>query len=206
MKTLIFDFDGTIADSFEIALEIAYEVSGVPRLSKQEMQRLRQLPLTKLVRELHVPLRRLPKLLLQGRQMMRQRIDEVRPFPGMPEVLAQLHGEGYSLLVISSNSEQNVRAFLQATKLEDYFDAVYGSASVFNKASSLKKVIRKSHLKSRDCFYIGDEVRDIIAARKAHVDAVAVTWGYQAPGALAKNHPFAIAREPMQLLPILTEN
>jgi phosphoglycolate phosphatase len=205
MKTLIFDFDGTIADSFEVALEIAYEITGVPRLSAQEMHHLRQIPLMKVVRELHVPLTRLPGLLLRGRQEMRKRIHEIRPFPGVPEVLAELHDEGYRLFVMSSNSEQNVRAFLRATELEGYFDAVYGNASLFNKAASLRKVMRKSHLIAEDCFYVGDEVRDIVAASKVHVDPVAVAWGYQAPSALSKYHPFAIARQPSQLLSILTK-
>ena len=137
---------------------------------------------------------------------MLERIHEVQPFEGMPDVLRELHEAGYHMLVTSSNSEKNVRAFLRANNLESYFDGVYGNASVFNKALSLKKVMRRNKLDAADCFYIGDEVRDVIAAAKVHIEPIAVTWGYQAPEALKKHHPFALAEEPDDLLRIFTTN
>jgi phosphoglycolate phosphatase-like HAD superfamily hydrolase len=172
MKTLIFDFDGTLADSFELVIEIAYELTGMPRQSDDEVNRLRHLPLLKAVREMHIPLRLAPRFLVKGRQKMLERIHEVHPFPGIPEVLKELHANGYHLLVTSSNSEHNVRAFLRTNELESYFDGVYGGASLFNKASSLKKVIKRNKLDAGDCFYVGDEVRDIVAATKVGMEPV----------------------------------
>jgi len=202
MKTLIFDFDGTIADSFELVLEIAHDLTGAEMLNQGEITRLRRLPLMKVVRELHIPLRHFPRLVLQGRQKMHERIHEVQPFEGIPKALESLHASGHHLLVISSNSEQNVRSFLRANNLEAFFDGVYGSVAVFNKASALRKVIKRNHLVVDDCFYIGDEVRDVIAASKVGVEPVAVAWGYQAPEALAEHHPFALAQNPAELLDI----
>ena len=202
MKTLIFDFDGTIADSFELVVEIAYELTGLPRQSDTEVARLRQLPLLKAAREMHIPLRMAPKLLVKGRQKMLERIHEVHPFPGIPEVLKELHDNGYHLLVISSNSEHNVRSFLRTNNLEPYFDGVYGNASVFNKALSLKRVMKRNKLEAVDCFYIGDEVRDVVAASKVGMEPVAVSWGYQAKEALAKHQPYALLKEPTDLLQI----
>ena len=202
MKTLLFDFDGTIADSFELVLEITYELTGLQRQSKEEVARLRHLPLLKAVRELHLPVRHMPQLLLQGRQKMLERIDEVHPFPGIPDVLKKLHDSGYHLLVMSSNGEKNVRTFLRANHLEQYFNGVYGGASLFNKAITLRKVLRRNKLVAAECFYIGDEVRDVVAAKRARVKAVAVTWGYQAPKALVDHEPFAVADQPADLLRI----
>jgi len=200
MKTLIFDFDGTIADSFELVVDIAYELTGIPKQSDAEVARLRHLPLLKAAREMRIPLRMAPKLLVTGRQKMLDRIHEVHPFPGIPEVLKELHDNGYHLLVISSNSEHNVRSFLRTNALEAFFDGVYGNASIFNKASSLKRVMKRNKLEAADCFYIGDEVRDIVAASKVGMEPVAVSWGYQARGALAKHHPFALLDQPTDLL------
>ena len=200
MKTLIVDFDGTIADSFELTLEIAYELTELPRQTDAEVERLRKLPLLKAVRALHIPFGQLARLIVTGRQKMLERIHEVHPFPGISEVLYELHSAGYHLLVISSNSEKNVRSFLRTNELESYFDGVYGSASLFNKATTLKKVMRRNHLDPADCFYIGDEVRDVIAAAKAGMEPVAVGWGYQAPEALDKYHPYALLKEPTDLL------
>jgi phosphoglycolate phosphatase len=202
MKTLVFDFDGTLADSFELVIEIAYELTGMPKQSEEEVARLRHLPLLKAAREMRIPLRMAPRLLVKGRQKMLERIHEVQPFPSIPEVLRELHDNGYHLLVISSNSEHNVRSFLRTNGLEPYFDGVYGNASIFNKASSLKKVLKNNKLDAADCFYIGDEVRDVVAASKVGMEPVAVAWGYQAKPALEKYHPFAILDQPTDLLQI----
>lgn len=205
-KTLIFDFDGTIADSFELVIDIVYELTGIPRQNEQEIARLRKLPLLKAARDMKIPLSRVPGLLLKGRQMMHERIQEVHPFPGVPETLHTLQEAGYHMLVMSSNSEQNVRTFLRANDLELYFDGVYGGASVFSKTGALRKVMRRNRLDSANCYYIGDEVRDIIAATKARIEPVAVTWGYQAPEALIEHHPYAIAKKPADLLMIFSRD
>lgn len=200
MKTLVFDFDGTLADSFELVMDIAYTLTNVPRQSPKEVARLRQLPLIKAVREMHIPLRMVPRLLVKGRQKMHERIHEIHPFPGIPEALKQLHDMGYHLLVTSSNSEHNVRTFLRTNDLESYFDGVYGNASLFNKAASLKKVLKRNRLDAADCFYIGDEVRDIVAATKVGMEPAAVAWGYQARAALEAHRPYVLLDKPADLL------
>jgi phosphoglycolate phosphatase len=119
----------------------------------------------------------------------------------MPESLKGLHAGGYRLLVISSNSERNVRIFLRASELETFFEGVYGGAAI-NKAAVLRKVMRRNRLAAADCFYIGDEVRDVVAAAKVGIEPVAVTWGYQTAEALKKYHPYALATKPSDLLRI----
>jgi len=202
MKTLIFDFDGTIADSFELVIEIVYELTGIPRQSEAEVARLRKLPLLKAAREMRIPLSRAAGLMIKGRQMMHERINEVEAFPGIAKALKTLHDSGYHMLVMSSNSEQNVRTFLRTHNLEGYFDGVYGGASVISKTGTLRKVLRRNRLKPANCFYIGDEVRDIVAAVKAGLEPVAVTWGYQAPEALIACHPYAVVHKPAELLTV----
>lgn len=202
-RALIFDFDGTIADSFELVMDIAYQLTNVERRSPDEMAQLRRLPLLKVMRELRIPLHKVPKLLVKGRQMMHERIDEVEVFPDIPETLRTLREKGYHMLVTSSNSEQNVRAFLRAHKLESYFDGVYGGASVISKVGAIKQVVKRNKLDVSECFYIGDEVRDVVAATKAGMEPIAVCWGYQDPDALAEYHPYALVRKPADLVALL---
>ena len=199
-KTLIFDFDGTLADSFELVMDIVYELLQMPPRSPEEIAHLRRLPLIKAVRELRVPIRKLPVLLTKGRQMMHERMDEVHPFPGVTRALQELKEAGFHMLVTSSNSEQNVRIFLRAHNMEAYFDGVYGGASIISKVGAIKQVLRRNQLNAADCFYIGDEVRDVVAASKAGVDPIAVTWGYQDPQALADHHPYALIKKPAELV------
>jgi len=202
-KTLIFDFDGTLADSFELVIDIAHELTGVPKQTEEEIARLRRLPVIKAARQLGIPVRKLPVMLVKGRQMMHERINEVHPFPGVADALRELKNAGFHMLVTSSNSEQNVRIFLRATGLEQYFDGVYGGASIISKVGAIKQVLKRNRLVAANCYYIGDEVRDVVAASKAGVVPIAVTWGYQDAQALKEHRPYALVNKPAELVALL---
>jgi phosphoglycolate phosphatase len=201
--TIIFDFDGTIADSMELAIEIFYEVTGHERITDPAyIARLRSLPLLKVAKEAKVAPHHIPRLLLKGRTLMHQRIDELKTFPNMQDVLRQLHDDGNQLLVMSSNSQQNVEHFLRVQQIGQYFDAVYGGVGLFSKTRALRKIMRHNKLEAAHCYYVGDEMRDIHAANKAHIRAIAVAWGYNDVSALRKEHPFAVAEKSEDFLRI----
>lgn len=202
--TIIFDFDGTIANSFEVVLELFYELTGHERFTPEQIAELRRTSVRKVIKELGIPLRQAPRLLVQGRTMMRQRMHEVRVIPGLHEALAELHRDGWQLMVVSSNSQQNVEAYLDEHKLREYFDHIYGAVGLFSKTQSLRKVIRQNKLDRDACFYVGDEVRDVQAANKARVRCVAVAWGYNDASILRAEKPFAIAENPTEFVKIFT--
>ncbi len=52
-------------------------------------------------------------------------------------------------------------------------------------------------------FYVGDEVRDVVAARQAQVKSIAVTWGFNTLTALQQAQPHALIEQPQELLTIL---
>lgn len=200
-STLIFDFDGTIADSFPLIVELFYELTGQPAITdEQRINRLRQLSLRQVLKELDVPLVRMPMLLIRGKALMQQRIDEVKPFPGIKKALEALRDDGHRLFILSSNSEANIRIFLQKERLADYFEHIQGGAGVLHKARALKKIIHKYNLDPAQSFYIGDEVRDIVAAHKVDVRIVSVAWGFNGREALAAYEPFALLYRPAELV------
>jgi phosphoglycolate phosphatase len=200
MSSLIFDFDGTIADSFDVAQSIFYELTGhEPITDPDVIAHLRTLPLLKAAREMHISPTLLPRLLIKGRALMHQRIDKVKSFPGMAQVLHELHSDN-DIFIMSSNSQPNVESFVREHKLEECFDGIYGGIGLFSKARALRKVIRHNKLDSKDCFYIGDEVRDINAAKRARVQGVGVAWGYNDVIALKNEKPYAVVKNPEELL------
>jgi phosphoglycolate phosphatase len=203
--TIIFDFDGTIADSMELVLELFYEITGHERLTKAEIAELRSLTVPKILKRLGVSLRHGPQLLVKGRALMRQRIDDIKVFQGLPAVLKRLHDDGWQLIVISSNSYQNIETYLDTHGLRDYFDRIYGSVKIFGKTQALRKVLKQDRLDRRSCFYVGDEVRDMQAARRARVRGVAVAWGYNDASILAAENPFAIAQTSADLVRIFAK-
>jgi phosphoglycolate phosphatase len=203
MSYLIFDFDGTIANSFEVAEQIFYELTGQePVTDKHFIAHLRRQPLLKAAKEMHISPAQLPRLLIKGRAIMRTRMNQVKAFPGIAPVLRDLHDSGNKLFIISSNSEPNVKVFLEEHDLLDCFDKVYGGVGLFSKARVLKKVMKRNKMKSDESFYVGDEVRDINAAKHAGVRIVSVAWGYNDIEALKNEKPFATAMRPTDLLQI----
>ncbi len=203
MSNLIFDFDGTIANSFEVVEKIFYELTGREPVTDEHMiAHLRRQPLLKAAKELHISPALMPRLLIKGRLLMQSRMNQVKTFAGITPVLRELHDEGNRLYIISSNSKPNVEAFLKEHNLHDCFDNVYGGVGLFNKARVLKKVMRRNKMRAEQSFYVGDEVRDINAAKHANVRIVSVAWGYNDVAALKEERPYATAMVPSDLLGI----
>jgi phosphoglycolate phosphatase len=203
---LIFDFDGTIANSFEVAEKIFYELTDhEPVTDKNLIAHLRRQPLLKAAKEMHISPAQLPRLLMKGRALMQNRMNQVKAFTGIAPVLRELHEEGNKLFIISSNSQPNVEEFLKEHDLLECFTKVYGGVGLFSKARVLKKVMRRNRIRVEDTFYIGDEVRDINAAKHAGVRIVSVAWGYNDIEALKDESPYATAMKPEDLLQIFNK-
>lgn len=206
MSNLIFDFDGTIADSFEVVEKIFYELTGRdPVTDKDRIAHLRRQSLMKAAKEMHISPAQLPRLLIRGRALMKLRMGQVKAFAGIAPVIRELHNSGNKLYIISSNSQSNVEDFLKEHDLLDCFDRVYGGVGLFNKAHVLKRVMRHNKIEPNHSFYVGDEVRDINAAKHAGVRIVSVAWGYNDIDALKEEKPFATAIKPSDLLRVLDE-
>ncbi|HSX53539.1 MAG TPA: HAD-IA family hydrolase [Patescibacteria group bacterium] len=203
MSSIIFDFDGTLADSLPIVIELFYEWSGLDPFSPSEIERMRNMSLKQVLAEVGIPLWKVPRLLAKARGQFGQRIDEVPVFAGMPEVIKKLHGGGHHLYVISSNSSQNIRVFLKKQGIEQYFRDVKGNAGLFGKARAIKSIMRTYNLAPKDCYAIGDETRDIDAAKKAGITSIAVNWGYNSDKALKARHPDHIVSKPAQISELL---
>jgi len=205
MKNIIFDFDGTLVNSLPVAIEIYYElVPKAPRVTEQDIKRLRKLPAREIMKELRIPLRKVPGLLVKGRTMLAERMDEIHLFDGIYDVVT-IDNPNIQLFIMSSNSEHNVHRTLKANKIDTVFRSVNGGVGLFSKASALKKLVKAHHLDKADTYYIGDEVRDIEAAKKVGLQSIAVTWGYNDSEILSTREPDFLLRNPKELKKILME-
>ncbi|MGH7241699.1 MAG: HAD-IA family hydrolase [Candidatus Saccharimonadales bacterium] len=204
MANVIFDFDGTIADSFALAVHI-YEqlLRGGELVPEAELERLRSMSMLHVALELKIAPWRVPFLLARGRTMMRRKIDTVQAFDGMPELIRQLNQDGHKLFITSSNSVQNIKPLLKRYNLRKEFIKLYGSAGLFGKANLLKRLMRRQKLDPHETFYIGDEVRDIEASRRAGIRVISVTWGYNSESILREHHPDFVAKKPADIRKLL---
>jgi HAD superfamily hydrolase (TIGR01549 family) len=135
---------------------------------------------------------------------MREHREHLAAFSGMPELIKQLAADGNSLFIVSSNSARNVRHFLRRHELEGCFVRVVGSAGFLGKARIVRNLQRRYRWASENCWMVGDEVTDMLAAKQAHCHGVAVTWGFADPADL-KNLAEYVVTSPSELVSVLTD-
>ncbi len=183
--TLIFDFDGTLADveplfikiyntlalKFRFEPIVADEIPALKRLSARDFIRTK----------LKISFWRIPWILRRGRQAYHQLADDVTLFEGMPAVIDELHQRGYRIGILSSSRGETIRSILSRTGIT--VDFIYES-TLFGKARAIKKALRAEGLETSRVAYIGDEVRDVEACQQCGIDVIAVTWGLNSQEAL----------------------
>jgi phosphoglycolate phosphatase len=203
-KYLIFDFDGTIVDSLDTVFDIFNQLSiefNFPKFEENEKERYRALGMRALIKEKGIPFYRLPFMARRVREEFSKEIANLEPFPGLVDVLNRLVQKGFILGILTSNSEENVRQFLHKHAIVS-FNFVFGGSSVFGKDKVLKKLFGDKQINYEEAIYIGDEPRDVEAAHKCAVKAVAVSWGYSDLKLLKAAKPDWLIKEPEELLEI----
>ncbi|RYE10197.1 MAG: HAD family hydrolase [Hyphomicrobiales bacterium] len=186
----IFDFDGTLADSFPwfiASLDQTSEHFGLNRVQPDEIESLRELSSREALNHLRVPMLKLPAISVYMRNLFAEGIHDIPLFPGASETLFALHEAGVKLALVSSNTENNVRHVLgPAADIVDHYAC---GSSLWGKAEKFKSVLRTLRQSPARTIGIGDEIRDIDAARKAGLSAGSITFGYNSRKALAAAHP-----------------
>jgi HAD superfamily hydrolase (TIGR01549 family) len=200
VKAVIFDFDGTIADSFEVFVRAIEVVLKRKSFTTSEIKELRKYPMPEVMRKLNIRKWQLPMLVIKGRREVDRHMDEVTVFKDIPDVLSKLSSDGYKLYIVSSHTPEGIQAFLDKYQLSQYFSGTYGNVSLLGKARTLKKLQRQHGFANNECAFVGDEVRDIQAAIKAGVACIAVGWGFNAPTTLEAHHPKLLAKNPTDLI------
>lgn len=201
-KNIIFDLDGTIADSFDVFVQAIETVTKRhDNITDEEINYLKTLTVMQIVNKLGIKKWQLPGLIIRGKREMHRNMAKVKPFQDMPGIIKKLSGN-YNLFILSTNSKQNIDYFLNKYALESYFKNVYADIGLLSKAKSLKKLCVIEELKISESVYIGDEIRDYLASKKVKINFIAVGWGYSDADTLRSYKPNALVMKPSELLKI----
>ncbi len=177
---MIFDFDGTLADTSELFLRSFDEAAERHRFQpfdRVNAAHVRTLDAMGVLAHHGVPLWKLPVITLSMRRAMEDGIGEVRMFDGVADELQKLKRHGAVLALLTSNSEGNVLQVLGEETMGLFSDAACGT-SVFGKRAKLNRLLRSARTPASRAILIGDEVRDCEAAQLCSVAFGAVGWGY----------------------------
>ena len=206
-KILMFDFDGTIANTFDLAISITNRLAAqfnYKSIEPDELKNIRNMPIHEIIRHLHIPLVKLPFILAKGRLEMQSNSNSVEPISGLGKTLEQLYSMGARSGILTSNSLKFVNNFLDKNNLQ-FFDYFPEYSSIWGKAKRLRSFMKNHTLNHDEIVFIGDETRDIEAAKRLGIRSVAVTWGYNSAMALKACKPDFLINAPYELLQIYSE-
>lgn len=203
VKVILFDFDGTIADTYQAIAKITNQLStefGYKALDQEELILIKNISSREIVKRSEISIFKLPFLVRRVRAELSKEIAELQPIKGITQVLLELKKQGYILGIVTSNNKENVNIFLEKNQLDHLFSYIYSSTAIFGKHRVLNQVIREHNIAQSDIIYVGDETRDIRSARKSLISVVAVSWGFNAAEILQEHEPDYLVAEPSELL------
>lgn len=174
LNKVVFDFDGTLADSFGQMVDLIRKTK--PELSGKEIGLYREKGARVFVEEFGISMVEIVKMVMKVQKQQNKIINEAAVFVGIKELIAKLRKNKVEVGILTSNSKNNVEKWLETNKIE--VDWVRSESTIFGKEKAIIKV------KSEDMLYVGDEVRDVEACKKIGVKIVAVSWGYNTKQAL----------------------
>lgn len=207
-RLAVFDFDGTLADSFPFfldAIDVLADSYGFRRIDRGQLDTLRRLDARQMLRHVGLPLWKAPRIGAAYKSMMAEQAHRIPLFPGVPEMLRTLHARGVVLAMLTSNSERNVRAVL-GEELAALFSHFQCGSDLFGKRVKLRRLLAASGAERSQILCVGDELRDFEAARQERLDFGAVSWGYTHAQALREQKPAFMFEEPGDIASLLGEN
>ncbi|CAM2904162.1 HAD-superfamily hydrolase [Legionella steigerwaltii] len=202
---LLFDFDGTLVDSYDCVIEktnLLAEQFNFRKIKEHEIEHLRDLSSRELINFLGISFYKIPSLIRQIRHLLHEQMVHMKPVSNIPSILETFYKSGYSLGILTSNSVENVHIWLDTHQIHHFFNFIHDESNCFSKRHLLKKTLKKYKIDKNKVFYIGDETRDIEAAKRNNIQSIAVTWGYNSEKTLLKHHPTYLAKQPEDLLTI----
>lgn len=205
IKYIIFDFDGTLVDSLDIAITAANQLAEKYKfrpIHKTDMDHLRKLSIPDKCKYLGFPLYKLPLWAPEFYTLYKHSSDKLTLFDGMKKILDELNSLGYQIAIISSNSEHIIREFLHNNNV-DYIKNIFCSKYVFGKDVIIKRFLKDQRVGSAEVIYVGDEHRDVVACKKTGIKVIWVEWGFDIIDMVRHVYPDYVAKDPEDILKVV---
>lgn len=203
--TIIFDFDGVLADTFPFYLGYINKYlknRGQEALNKKQVENLKMMRPMEIFGYLNVSILKIPFFSNSVRKEMSRHIGKISMDKSFKKVLFELKTLDIRMGIISSNSEQNVKKFVEFNEV-NFFDFILAGGSVLRKHKLINSGIKKFKLNKDKTLKIGDEIRDINAARKVGIKVAVVNWGYNSEKFLMENDPDYLIKKPRDIFSII---
>jgi phosphoglycolate phosphatase len=179
-RIVVFDFDGTLADTFPWFARTINGVAdkyGFRRVRPEEVEEFRGLGGRELLHRLEVPLWKVPLIAVHLQKLMTEEANSFRLFPGTDHLLERLAAHGVNVAILTSNTEANVR-LVMGDGLVELVGQLDCRATLFGKGARLRHLLKRAKIAPESALFVGDELRDAEAAAGEQVDFAGVAWGF----------------------------
>ena len=207
-KYILFDLDGTIAESAEgirASLEHMINEIGVPMVDLSDYTKYIGPPLLDTIKNLcNVSEENWDKAYnLYKDYYARKGRFTIKPYEGIEKVLKELKSRGFKLAVCTSKLEETAHVVMKELGLFDYFDAVCGSnreSTRKDKKDLIPYTVETLGGSLDEAVMLGDTWYDAKGAWECGVDFIACSYGYGADEEMAKYNPVAWACNTLNIL------
>lgn len=206
-KYLIFDFDGTLADTADIQVRAFNQIHArfdLPKIGKKELMKLHSTSMKEICKEYQIGPIKLLKITEVLNQEVSALISQANFYPGIKKTLLNLK-KNFTLGILSSNQLSNIENFFinQNLPLSTVFSFWRCEKNLFGKDKALKSLMQERKIDPAQVLYFGDQVRDVEACQKAGVSVAAVTWGFASEELLTSAKPDFLINQPSEILDLL---
>jgi phosphoglycolate phosphatase-like HAD superfamily hydrolase len=203
MALVIFDYDGVLADTLDDLIHFGQEACnqlGVKHVvTKEDLSNLEVMSFATYGRACGVPESLIDKFVKISLNLFAEKESPPAIFDGLSEVISHLSAH-HKLAIVTTNTSQNVHAFLAKHGLDSLVHAVYGVDTPGSKAQKIS-IARERFVENEEAvFMIGDALSDVRAAKEAGVSSIVVTWGHQSLETLLRGEPEYVVNSPRELL------
>lgn len=208
MTLIIFDYDGVLADTLDDLILFGQEACnqlGVKHLvTKDDLNNLEVMSFASYGRACEVPEHLVDEFVKICLNFFAEKKSPPDTFADLSNVVRYL-SLNHKIAIVTTNSSQNVKAFLVEHGLDGLIHAVFGVDTPGSKAQKISMARNRlfEDRKQGSVFMVGDSLSDVLAAKEASATSIVVTWGHQSLENLLRGNPDYVVSTPHDLIKVV---
>ncbi len=208
IKAIIFDFDGTIANTLPYTFAKIIEIAKKYKIKEENkiIEKLSSMTPKELLRSFNISWLKYPFIIWEikkTQKLLYYHLDKIEVFSGIKKTVQLLNKKNIKVFIYSSNLKKNIDYFLEKNDLKKYFERVYVGSNLLGKNKDLENILKKEGLKKNEVLYVADEIRDVLACKKAGIKIIGVSWGLAGEKNLKKHNADFIIKKPLEIIKVV---